>query len=66
MEYFLCVIGMVMVVEGLPYFGFPEKMKELMKFIQDQENSTLRVMGGMMIAAGLSILVLARWILGAS
>jgi len=66
MEYFLCVIGMVMVVEGLPYFGFPEKMKELMKFMQDQENSTLRVMGGMMIAAGLSILVLARWILGAS
>ena len=27
MEFFLCVIGMVMIVEGLPYFAFPNKMK---------------------------------------
>ncbi|MFH1103316.1 MAG: DUF2065 domain-containing protein, partial [Pseudomonadota bacterium] len=27
MDFFLCVIGMVLVVEGLPYFVFPEKMK---------------------------------------
>ena len=27
MKFFLCVLGMVMVVEGLPYFAFPEKMK---------------------------------------
>ena len=27
MEFFLCVIGMVMIIEGFPYFTFPEKMK---------------------------------------
>jgi len=27
MDFFLCVLGMVMIVEGLPYFAFPEKMK---------------------------------------
>ena len=27
MDFFLCVIGMVMIVEGLPYFTFPVKMK---------------------------------------
>ena len=32
MEFFLCVLGMVLVVEGLPYFGFPEKMREMMRF----------------------------------
>ncbi|MGO9566511.1 MAG: DUF2065 family protein [Desulfomonilaceae bacterium] len=24
---FLCVLGMVVVVQGLPYFAFPEKIK---------------------------------------
>ena len=28
MKFFLCVIGMVMIVEGLPYFAFPAKMEE--------------------------------------
>ena len=27
MDYFLCVIGMVMIVEGFPYFAFPQKMR---------------------------------------
>ena len=34
MEFFFCVIGMVLVIEGLPYFGFPEKMKELMTLLR--------------------------------
>ncbi len=28
MDFFLCVIGMVMIIEGLPYFIAPEKMQE--------------------------------------
>ena len=27
MKYFLCVLGMVFIIEGLPYFIFPEKLK---------------------------------------
>jgi len=60
MELFLCVIGMVMIVEGLPYFGFPEKMKQLMQFVQQQDDSTLRVMGGALMLVGLLILLIAR------
>ncbi len=64
MEYFLCVIGMVFVVEGLPYFGFPEKMKELMSFIQEQDDTTLRAVGAILVLVGLLIVLLARRGLG--
>ena len=60
MEYFLCVLGMVMIVEGIPYFGFPEKMKLFMKTILEQEDSTLRIIGGSLMLLGLILIVLAR------
>ena len=65
MEYFLCVLGMVFVVEGLPYFGFPEKMREMMRFLEEQDDTTLRAMGGILMLIGLVILFLARRGLGA-
>ncbi len=64
MEFFLCVIGMVMVIEGIPYFGFPDKLKIMMRVVQEQENDTLRIMGGTLIFLGLLILYLARRALG--
>lgn len=64
MEYFLCVLGMVMIVEGLPYFGFPDKMKLLMRMIQEQEDTTLRIMGGVLMLLGLILVFLARKGLG--
>ncbi len=64
MEFFLCVVGMVLIVEGIPYFGFPEKMKEFMKFLQEQDDSLLRLVGGSMMALGLLILLIARRGLG--
>ena len=64
MEFFLCVIGMVMVIEGIPYFGFPDKMKTMMRLVQEHENNTLRIMGGTLIFLGLLILYLARRGLG--
>ncbi|MBI4963953.1 MAG: DUF2065 domain-containing protein [Desulfomonile tiedjei] len=60
MEYFLCVLGMVLVIEGMPYFGFPEKMKAFMQYVQEQDDTTLRVMGGLTIAIGVLIVYLAR------
>lgn len=60
MELLLCVLGMVLVVEGLPYFGFPDKMKAMMSFIQEQDDSTLRIMGGSMMVIGLLIVFVAR------
>jgi uncharacterized protein len=60
MEFFLCVVGMVMVLEGVPYFGFPDKMREFMRFVLEQDDSTLRIMGGALMVAGLLILFVAR------
>jgi uncharacterized protein len=60
MEYFLCVVGMVMVVEGLPYFGFPDKMRQFIRFVGEQDDTTLRIMGGVLMFTGLLILFIAR------
>lgn len=60
MELFLCVIGMVMVVEGLPYFSFPEKMKDLMRVMEQKDDTTLRIMGASLVILGLAIIFFAR------
>jgi uncharacterized protein YjeT (DUF2065 family) len=60
MEFFLCVIGMVMIVEGLPYFGFPDKMKLMMQVVQQQDDFTLRLLGGGLMLLGLLLLFIAR------
>lgn len=60
MEFFLCVLGMVLVVEGLPYFGFPDKMKALMSFMHEQDDATLRMIGAGMMVLGLLIVFVAR------
>jgi uncharacterized protein YjeT (DUF2065 family) len=64
MEFFLCVLGMVMIVEGIPYFGFPDKMKGFMRIILEQEDSALRIMGGSLMLLGLILIFLARKSLG--
>ncbi len=64
MEFFLCVVGMVMVVEGLPYFTFPDKMKAMMSYVQKQDDNTLRLLGGTIMGLGLIIILMARWGLG--
>jgi hypothetical protein len=66
MEFFFCVLGMVLVVEGLPYFGFPEKMRDTMRFLHEQDDMTLRIMGATLMAIGLVILFFARRGLGSS
>jgi uncharacterized protein YjeT (DUF2065 family) len=62
MEYFLYVLGMVLVVEGLPYFGFPHQIKELAKRVPDMEDSSLRGLGLTLILAGLGILYLTSYL----
>lgn len=60
MELFLCVVGMVMVVEGLPYFAFPEKMKSVMAVVQQQPDTVLRIFGAFLTLLGLIIVYFAR------
>jgi len=60
MKYFLCVIGMVMIVEGIPYFIFPEKMKGWMVKIIEMHEGALRLIGFTLMLAGLLLVYLGR------
>ena len=60
MEFFLSVIGMVMIVEGLPYFAFPNKMKTWVGKIITSPDSSLRRFGLVLMVLGLSLVYLGR------
>lgn len=60
MEYFVCVIGMVMIVEGLPYFASPSKMKEWIGRLAEMADAPLRVMGFVLMMIGLVLVYLGR------
>ncbi|MEN6466715.1 MAG: DUF2065 domain-containing protein [Syntrophaceae bacterium] len=53
MKYFMCVIGMVMVIEGLPYFAFPSKIKAFLLKLPEVPDDRLRLYGIIAITAGL-------------
>ena len=59
MKFFLCVIGMVMIVEGLPYFAFPGKMKATVQMILNLPDAQLRRFGFFLMLAGLGVVYLA-------
>jgi hypothetical protein len=61
MEYFLTVLGMVLIVEGLPYFTFPEKMKFLMEKVPQIPTHWLRIFGIVAISTGLLIIYLSKY-----
>ena len=50
---FLCVVGMVLVLEGLPYFAFPEKIKTLYVKIQEISDTNMRMLGFLAMVIGL-------------
>lgn len=52
MDFFLSVMGMVMVVEGLPYFASPEKMKSWVKKIETLKDKSLRKLGLTLMVLG--------------
>ncbi len=55
MKFFLCVMGMVMIIEGLPYFAFPNKMKQMVSMVLGMEEAALRRFGFVLMVSGLFI-----------
>ena len=45
MKLFLLVLSMVLIIEGLPYFIFPEKMQNFLKILSEVEQNSLRKYG---------------------
>lgn len=60
MKFFLSVIGLVMVIEGLPYFAFPEKMKSWMNKILDMPAGTLRKFGFVLMLTGIWLVYMGK------
>ena len=60
MSFFLCVIGMVMIVEGLPYFAFPDKMKPWLQKVMETPEPSLRRLGFGLMMAGLVLVYFGR------
>jgi hypothetical protein len=60
MDFVLCVIGLVMIVEGVPYFLFPDKLKTVFVQMLQTPDKTLRIMGFVLMAAGLLLVYFGR------
>ena len=60
MEFFLCVVGMVMIMEGVPYFAFPGKMKLWVRKVMEMPEVALRRFGLVLMLAGLGLVYLGR------
>jgi uncharacterized protein YjeT (DUF2065 family) len=55
MKLLFCLLGLVLIVEGLPYFAFPSKMKKWMSAVQEIPDHYLRAMG--LVAMGTGLLI---------
>ncbi|MFC1798989.1 DUF2065 domain-containing protein [Thermodesulfobacteriota bacterium] len=60
MEFFLCVLGMVMIIEGIPYFAFPDKMKFWVRKVLEMPESSLRRFGFVLMSLGLFLIYMGR------
>jgi uncharacterized protein YjeT (DUF2065 family) len=53
---------MVMIIEGFPYFAFPEKIKVFISKITDTPDQTLRAIGLLLMLSGLGLVYLGKQI----
>ncbi len=60
MDFFLCVIGMVMIIEGVPYFAFPDKMKRMVQKMIEMPDRALRRFGLVLMLLGLLMVYWGR------
>ena len=60
LDYFLCVIGMVMIIEGVPYFAFPDKMKQWITKMTAMSDRELRRFGFAVMIIGLVLIYFGR------
>jgi hypothetical protein len=60
MDDLLTVLGLLLVLEGLPYFAFPERFKSWIARVLDLPESTLRIYGFISMVIGLFLIYLAR------
>ncbi len=60
MAFFISALGLMMVLEGIPYFCFPSKFKAFARQMAEIEDSTLRMIGFFLMLFGLFVAYLGR------
>ncbi|MCK9274543.1 MAG: DUF2065 domain-containing protein [Syntrophales bacterium] len=60
MKFLLCLTGLVLIIEGLPYFVFPDRIKTYLMKVAETPDSTLRVLGFISVLIGLSLVYFGR------
>ncbi|MCL4873276.1 DUF2065 family protein [bacterium] len=56
----LMVLGAVLVIEGIPYFGFPKAVKEWAAFLHRLPEKRMRLFGLIIMAVGITLLFAIR------
>ena len=57
-------LGLMMILEGIPCFGFPDHLKELARKLPELQNNVLRFIGLGMMLAGLVLVYIGKAGLG--
>ena len=60
MKFFLCLIGLVLIIEGLPYFVFPGRIKSYLLNVAEMPDKTLRILGLLSLVTGLILVYYGR------
>ena len=60
MKFFLVVVGMVMIIEGLPYFAFPQRMKAWILKVLELPEKSLRTFGFVLMLVGLVMVYIGK------
>ena len=60
MKLLISLVGMVLILEALPYIAFPEAMRQWLKQLSEMDPTVLRVMGLASLAGGLLLCYLAQ------
>ena len=60
MKFFLSVLGMVMILEGLPYFAFPERIKSWLIRVSEMPAGHLRIFGFTAMCIGIVLVYLGK------
>ncbi|MEA3469294.1 MAG: DUF2065 domain-containing protein [Thermodesulfobacteriota bacterium] len=55
MKLLFLLVGVVLILEGIPYVAFPESMREWLKKISEMKAEHLRMLGLLSMSSGLVI-----------
>ena len=55
MKLLILLVGMVLILEGIPYVAFPESMRDWLKKISEMKAEHLRMLGLLSMSSGLAI-----------